>query len=947
MSDPPASGERRPQWLRVRQAAELLGVSASSLRRWADSGKVASRRTPGGQRRFARADLAALLPPARAGARAGATEARPEQDRKLALLFEVTRAVTSSLVLEDVLKLVTRTTAEAMGTFAADIFDYSAADNTMVSSGYWALDITPEDEEYIGYCISLDERPGYYPCVNEPRLVEQQLDDPDLPPDEREIAARWGETSSLIAPLLYGGELIGLLGCTEKRFVRRYTDDDKEFLELLAVPAALAIHNARVFREQEERARRLTTLRDCGHAVASSLHVDEVLATLAHKAAEALGSPDCVIFDYDAAADALTAKALHEEDPRGYEDLGVPLPLSESASNRVLLMNRRIVVETISDQHIAPDSRASMERRGEQTRLNVPLWFGDEPLGILVLVETQRERVFTEEETELIGAVAEQAAGAIHNARLYEEVKHLHLGNLKALTSALSAKDYYTLGHAARVSAYMMLLGRELEWTDERLAEVQDAAYLHDIGKIAVSDRVLLKTGPLNAEEWELMRQHPGISAEIVRPLFSEELTLAVRHHHERFDGDGYPDGLAGEAIPLVARAMGLVDAYDAMSCSRPYKVGLTRRQCLEEMRRCSGGQFDPDLVATFVRSLERLEKRRRRGVAVAEQAAALVDPDKHALLRSRADEVRPEYVEMVGALRELRRANPPARFITTYVLQGDTCVSVLDTGETPEDFSHVGDPWLPQDELAAVLSGDRLDANVLNADEFGVWATGFAPVRTGDGVVVAAVTVDVPALESGAAQRFHRDLSQDLSVMLQAASVRWSRAELEAITDGLTGLYNHRYLQVRLDEEIQRARTEEEALSLLFIDLDEFKVFNDSRGHKAGDEVLRRVARAVEKHTRRVDLVARYGGDEFVVALLGAGTGAAVETAQRIRAGIRADNADDGAMSVSIGVATFPSDAGSKAELLDKADWAMYAAKRAGRDRVVAFHSADTPPEA
>src|SRR5450759_3864644 len=421
-----------------------------------------------------------------------------------------------------------------MALSAADIFDYSAADNAMVASGYWALDITPEDEDYLGFRISLDERPGYYACVDEPRLIDRQLDDPDWPPGEREIAARWDEKSGLVAPLLYGGELIGLLGCTEKRFVRHFTDEDKEFLELLAVPAALAIHNARVFREQEERARRLVTLRDCGRAVASSLHVDEVLATLARKAAEALGSPECVIFDYDAAADTLTAKALYEEDPQGNEDLGVPFPL-----------------------------------------------------GILVCIETQRERVFSQEETELIGGVAEQAAVAIHNARLYEEVKHLHLGNLKALSSALSAKDYYTLGHAARVSAYMTLLGRELGWTHDRLAEVQDAAYLHDIGKIAVSDRVLLKAGPLNSEEWDLMRQHPGISAEIVRPLFNGELTLAVRHHHERFDGDGYPDGLAGAAIPLVARAMCLGDAYDAMSCSRPYRVGLTRRQCLDEMRRC------------------------------------------------------------------------------------------------------------------------------------------------------------------------------------------------------------------------------------------------------------------------------------------------------------------------------------------------------------------------
>src|SRR5450756_2838768 len=224
MSDLLASGGRRAEWLRVRQASELLGVSVSTLRRWADSGKVASLRTPGGQRRFSRDDLAALLPPARADGSAEASVAQLEQDRKLALLFEATRAVTSSLVLEDVLELVTRTTAEVMGTFAADIFDYSAADNAMVASGYWALDITPEDEDYLGFRISLDERPGYYACVDEPRLIDRQLDDPDWPPGVREIAARWDEKSGLMAPLMYSGELIGLLGCTEKRFVRRFTD---------------------------------------------------------------------------------------------------------------------------------------------------------------------------------------------------------------------------------------------------------------------------------------------------------------------------------------------------------------------------------------------------------------------------------------------------------------------------------------------------------------------------------------------------------------------------------------------------------------------------------------------------------------------------------------------------------------------------------------------------
>jgi diguanylate cyclase (GGDEF)-like protein len=455
---------------------------------------------------------------------------------------------------------------------------------------------------------------------------------------------------------------------------------------------------------------------------------------------------------------------------------------------------------------------------------------------------------------------------------------------------------------------------------------------------------VLLKAGPLNREEWELMRQHPGISAEIVRPLFNEELTLAVRHHHERFDGDGYPDGLAGEAIPFVARAMCLVDAYDAMSCSRPYRAGLTSLQCLDEIRRCRGSQFDPELVAPFERALQRLQDRRRGAAAVAAKAAALVEPARHAVLRTRADESRPEYSGMVRALRDLRDANPPVRFITTFALDDDSCVSVLDTGETAADACHVGDAWLAHDELAAVLAGGTLDANVLNADEFGVWVTAVAPVRDGAGHVVAAATVDLPAVESDPLQRFHREMSQDLSAMLQAASVRWSRAELEAITDGLTGLYNHRYLQIRLDEEIERARLDGKPLSLLFVDIDEFKVYNDARGHKAGDEVLRRVARAVEKHTRHLDLVARYGGDELVVALLGSGATDAADTAERIREAVRAGCADDGAISVSVGVATFPDDAVSKAELLDKADWAMYVAKRAGRDRVIAFKSSPAP---
>jgi diguanylate cyclase (GGDEF)-like protein/PAS domain S-box-containing protein len=521
----------------------------------------------------------------------------------------------------------------------------------------------------------------------------------------------------------------------------------------------------------------------------------------------------------------------------------------------------------------------------------------------------------------------------------YAEVRRLHLANLKALSAALSVKDHYTLGHAARVAAYMVLLGRELGWPEERLVEVQDVAYLHDIGKIAVADRVLLKVGPLNDQEWELMRQHPVISAEIIGPLFDEELVRGVRHHHEYFDGSGYPDGLSGETVPLIARAMCVVDSYDAMSCVRPYSPARSYQRCQEELRSRSGTQYDPGVVEAFLRVLVRLEDRRRPLSVLAEQAATLIDPEQHKLLRSRADEARPEYREMVAALRALRDSRPDVHFITTFAQVGKTCIAVLDTGETETESSHVGDQWLPDDELIKVLAGERPEMNVLDADEFGVWITGIAPIRDASGAVTAAVCVDVPALEAPMLQRFHTDLSRSLSSVLQAASLRWSRAELEAITDGLTGLYNHRYLQERLDEELERARRQNSSVTVLFVDLDEFKTYNDACGHIHGDEALRRTAHTIERSIRHVDLAGRYGGDEFLVVLVGAPLTEGVRVAERVRAQVAAlYEGRRPAVTVSIGVATFPADAESKNELLDKADWALYEAKRSGRNRVVAF---------
>jgi diguanylate cyclase (GGDEF)-like protein/excisionase family DNA binding protein len=691
------------------------------------------------------------------------------------------------------------------------------------------------------------------------------------------------------------------------------------------------------FAALERAEQRYQLLLDTSLELASSLDLDEVLQSAARRLTATLKIPDCDIYRL-AGGERMVCVASSADGVFDESWVGQEFRLDDWPCDRLALETRRATtVTSLDDPRLSEAEREEMRRCGHPSWVSLPLIERDKVIGLVDLLD-HVEREFTDEEIAIAEAVTQLVAVAMEHAQLYQEVKNLHLGNLRALSSALSAKDYYTLGHANRVAAYMALLGRELGWPAEHLEEVENVAFLHDIGKIGVSDRVLLKAGPLTSEEWELIRQHPGISAEIVRPLFDSELVAGVRHHHERFDGKGYPDGLRETEIPLLARAMCVVDCYDAMSCERPYRPALSYRQCLAELRRCAGVQFDPKMVTAFLRVLQHLRRRRTWVTKLAQQAAQLVDPAAHALLRSPADEARPEYQEMVAALRSFRKTHPPLRFVTTFALQGDQCITVLDTGESENEISHCGDPWLAEDELARVLAQESTLANVLNADDFGVWVSGIAPVRDEKDTIIAAVTVDAPIVDSRA-RDLQTDRSHTLAAMLQSAAIRFSRAEVEAITDGLTGLYNHRYLHERLEEELKRAQRRKSALSLLFCDCDHFKIYNDTYGHKAGDAALTRIARIIESRSRRVDLAARYGGEEFVLVLIDTGTAAALLVAERIRAEVEAAGVKGGQpLTISIGVAGYPESAAARDELLDKADWAMYAAKGAGRNRVLAF---------
>jgi putative nucleotidyltransferase with HDIG domain len=186
--------------------------------------------------------------------------------------------------------------------------------------------------------------------------------------------------------------------------------------------------------------------------------------------------------------------------------------------------------------------------------------------------------------------------------RLYLDMKETHIATLTALTTALDAKDAYTHGHSYRVSRYAILLGRTLGLSAKRLELLEYAALLHDIGKIGVSGEIISKNGKLTDEEYEVMKSHPAVGAQIIERLkFLKEAALIVKYHHERPDGGGYPEGLKGEDIPLEARILHICDTLDAMTSTRSYRKALAMETCIEEFQKYRGSQFDPEVVDALV----------------------------------------------------------------------------------------------------------------------------------------------------------------------------------------------------------------------------------------------------------------------------------------------------------------------------------------------------------
>jgi putative nucleotidyltransferase with HDIG domain len=215
---------------------------------------------------------------------------------------------------------------------------------------------------------------------------------------------------------------------------------------------------------------------------------------------------------------------------------------------------------------------------------------------------------FLEADVRLLKSVAEMAGTAIHRSRLHQDLQDSYIDLVRTLVRALDARDAYTSGHSERLAEWCESTARLLGCNDDdEIQLIRWGALLHDIGKIAIPDAILRKPAGLTDDEWAIMHEHPITGEEILKPVDRmRAVSQVLRHHHERWDGTGYPDGLRGDAIPLSARILAVVDAYSAIRDDRPYKAARTHDEAVLELRRSAGAQFDPRVVDAFCRMLER-----------------------------------------------------------------------------------------------------------------------------------------------------------------------------------------------------------------------------------------------------------------------------------------------------------------------------------------------------
>lgn len=352
----------------------------------------------------------------------------------------------------------------------------------------------------------------------------------------------------------------------------------------------------------QRRTRELSVLHSVLSAATRSLDLPEVMTITLGELNDLLKSTAAAAFVVDHVSSRLrlvSQSGLPEDFLRW-----VSTDFQESPELRDVVVNgRSVMLRDLADKK----GLATIAGRID-CAIVVPMKTSREVVG-LILAGCAEYREIDAEGWKLLGTIGEEIGVVVENVRLYENLRLAYLSTIRALAEAVDAKDSYTRGHSDRVSSLAEATAKELGLPPDEVESIRNAGYLHDIGKIGTPDSVLTKNGILTSEEMETMKLHPGASQKTLsNARLSENIKQMIRHHHERYDGGGYPDGLKGDEIPLGSKILAVADAYEAMTSNRPYRDSLTVEDAISELKTNAGIQFDSDIVEAFLRVRERVE---------------------------------------------------------------------------------------------------------------------------------------------------------------------------------------------------------------------------------------------------------------------------------------------------------------------------------------------------
>lgn len=563
-----------------------------------------------------------------------------------------------------------------------------------------------------------------------------------------------------------------------------------------------------------------------------------------------------------------------------------------------------------------------------------------------------------------------------YNQKMEEKMKHIEEMNqlqhsiVLALAQAIDAKDNATEEHVERVKIYGRGLARLCGLSELETQAIEAGAMLHDIGKLAVPDYILNNPGKMTRAEQEKLKIHPIVSAEILsRVKFPYPVIPVVRHHHERWDGKGYPDGLKGEEIPLTARILSVIDSYDCLREGQLTQKAMARQQAITVLQAQAGSVYDPQIVEIFIAHLHEFEAEIvvcqpsayqviPVPTSVAEQAKtemAAIPPSPMEKIREAQREATLLYeiAQAMGSSLSLGSVLTELLTRTAALIPATTSVVLLQEKEEErlrvvhamgrdaeafwEQLMPLGQGisgWVFLHQESLCNSDPRLDFNALGLEVGRDYrASLVAPLLKNQQVlgVLAMYSVGSDLYTSE-----HTRILESIARLAGDAIVNareHKEMETTALTDRLTGLPNLRAILKEFDRAINQAQRYKQPLSMLMMDLDGFKAINDTLGHKMGDRYLEEVAEAMRAQLRSQEFLGRYAGDEFVVLLPNMPKSAVEPLLERLRLAVTTlvvqdDNGAVARAGVSIGAAEFGIDGITLEELMAAADTAMYADK-------------------